>query len=144
MPYQPTRGTISDTTDIISPDYQPQQFSSPTTIFMTTHPETIHHLLLTLDSERHHLQRGLNRLKYQNYWLKRGQDLLVGNEVVAPFDQRRWTLDRMPQVALETLKNEAIRMATTIRMLCEEQHTLRDANQRLREDLEARLRREEL
>ncbi len=144
MPYQPTRGTISDITDIISPDYIHQQLHSPTAISMTTDREEIHYLLLTLDCERHHLQRGVNRLKQQNYWLKRGQDLVIGDEVVTPFDRRRWTVDRMPQFALETLKDEAIRMATDIRLLCAEQHTLRDMNQQLREDLEAKMRREEL
>ncbi|KAL8712549.1 MAG: hypothetical protein Q9225_006918 [Loekoesia sp. 1 TL-2023] len=144
MAHHPPYEMIS-TIDIIPPNYTLQAtIPSPSSILTSQDRTHIQTLLKAVDRERHHLERGIHRLKFQNYYLKRGQDVPVANEVLAPFDTRRWMVERMEVTELEILKNEVIRIFSGNRVLVREQHWRRDTSQALREGIEVRRRREEL
>ncbi|KAL9028758.1 MAG: hypothetical protein Q9196_002926 [Gyalolechia fulgens] len=125
--------------DIIPPDYTVQiKMPHPNVILMSRNTYKVQRLLLKIDRERHHLERGLNRLRFQNYWLKRGQDTTIDDSVLAPFDEARWTVEGLENMYLEVMKNEIIRKYSKNLFLVREQHEVRQWNDVLREGLRAR------
>ncbi|KAL9006526.1 MAG: hypothetical protein Q9188_000686 [Gyalolechia gomerana] len=131
--------------DIIPPGYTIQsKIPHPTVILMSQTTYRIQKFLYKVDRERHHLERGLNRLKFQNYWLKRGQDTTINDSVLTPFDEARWTIEGMENVDLEVLKNEVIRNYSRVLLLVREQHEVRQRNDALRDGLDARRQTEEV
>ncbi|KAL8942331.1 MAG: hypothetical protein Q9216_001713 [Gyalolechia sp. 2 TL-2023] len=126
--------------DIIPPDYTVQsRIPHPNIILTCDNTLIIQRLLHHVDRERHHLGRGLKRLRFQNHWLKKGHDTTVKDSVLRPFDERRWTVEAMVNVKLEVLRNEVIRVYSRVLYLVREQHALRERNKAMREALEARM-----
>lgn len=69
---------------------------------------TVLHAAKCMDAERFHLERDLNRLRAENYHLRRMSIVDIPDEFLYPLDAERYTEEQLEEMDLESLKDLAL------------------------------------
>ncbi|KAL8916197.1 MAG: hypothetical protein Q9208_008649 [Pyrenodesmia sp. 3 TL-2023] len=119
--------------DIIPPGYTLQHPILDTDEFLRSNNRPF--VLFTLrhiDTERLHLERGLNKLTAENHYLRRMGIVEFPIELLYPLDTERCTLERAQAMDLDSLKYFVLSLYMRNSATVESQHRLRDENEALR------------